>query len=98
MRSRWIPAAQGCRRWPGSGQDARSAASVESALPPGGKNPDAVRLFVYTNSLKQFIRGGNDVLDVPDDCILTFDKWCSDTYRAHVDRGLPRKRGRAAGL
>ena len=59
-----------------------------------GSNPDAVRLFVYTNSLKQFIRGGNDMLDVPDDCILTFDKWCSDTYRTHVHRSLPREEGR----
>jgi superfamily I DNA/RNA helicase len=56
-----------------------------------GSNPDAVRLLVYTNSLKQFIRGGNDMLDVPDDCILTFDKWCSDTYRAHVHPNLPQE-------
>jgi len=56
-----------------------------------GKSADSVRLFVYTNSLKQFIRGGTDVLDVPDDCILTFDKWCSDTYRACIHSRLPKK-------
>ena len=54
-------------------------------------NPNAIRLFVYTNTLKQFIRAGNDMLDVPDECISTFDKWCSDTYLAHVDAHLPRK-------
>lgn len=59
-----------------------------------GSNPDAVRLFVYTNSLKQFIRGGNDMLDVPDDCILTFNKWCWDTYRAHVNSHVPRIEGK----
>jgi superfamily I DNA/RNA helicase len=48
------------------------------------KEPGCRQAFVYTNSLKQFIRGGNDMLDVPDECISTFDKWCSDTYKAHV--------------
>lgn len=55
----------------------------------GGK-PDAVRLFVYTNTLKEFIRAGNDVLDVPDECIGTFDKWCADVYRQHIADTLPR--------
>ena len=55
-----------------------------------GDNPDAVRLFVYTNTLKEFIRAGNDVLDVPDECIGTFDKWCADVYREHIARTLPR--------
>lgn len=55
----------------------------------GGK-PDAVRLFVYTNTLKEFIRAGNDVLDVPDECIGTFDKWCADVYREHIGKTLPR--------
>ena len=53
-------------------------------------NPDAVRLFVYTNTLKEFIRAGNDVLAVPDECISTFDKWCADMYREHISETLPR--------
>jgi superfamily I DNA/RNA helicase len=56
-----------------------------------GKNQDAVRMFVYTNTLKQFIQAGNDMLDVPDECISTFDKWCADTYRAQVNPRLPTK-------
>ncbi len=56
-----------------------------------GKNQDAVRLFVYTNTLKQFIQAGNDMLDVPVDCISTFDKWCADTYRERVNPRLPTK-------
>ncbi len=59
-----------------------------------GKNSDAVRLFVYTNTLKQFIQAGNDMLDVPDECISTFDKWCSDAYRTYVDQRLPRIDGK----
>lgn len=59
-----------------------------------GKNSDAVRLFVYTNTLKQFIHAGNDMLDVPDECISTFDKWCSDAYKMHVDQQLPRIDGK----
>ena len=54
-----------------------------------GGNPDAVRLFVYTNSLKEFIRAGNDMLEVPDECIGTFDKWCADVYRKHIADTLP---------
>ncbi len=59
-----------------------------------GKNSDAVRLFVYTNTLKQFIHAGNDMLDVPDRCISTFDKWCSDAYKAYVDPQVPRIDGK----
>lgn len=55
----------------------------------GGK-PEAVRLFVYTNTLKEFIRAGNDMLEVPDACIGTFDKWCADVYRQHIADRLPR--------
>ncbi len=55
-----------------------------------GDNPDAVRLFVYTNTLKEFIRAGNDVLDVPEECICTFNKWCADVYREHIAKTLPR--------
>ena len=55
-----------------------------------GGNAAAVRLFVYTNTLKEFIRAGNDMLDVPDECIGTFDKWCADVYREHIDKNLPR--------
>lgn len=54
-----------------------------------GNKPDAVHLFVYTNTLKEFIRAGNDMLEVPDECIGTFDKWCTDVYRAHVSPRLP---------
>lgn len=59
-----------------------------------GKNPDAVRLFVYTNTLKEFIRAGNDMLEVPDECILTFDKWCVDTYKTYINERLPQKNGK----
>ncbi|WP_264567507.1 UvrD-helicase domain-containing protein [Rhodoferax antarcticus] len=55
-----------------------------------GDKADAVHLFVYTNTLKEFIRAGNDMLDVPDECIGTFDKWCADVYRAHIAETLPR--------
>jgi superfamily I DNA/RNA helicase len=59
-----------------------------------GKNSDAVRLFIYTNTLKQFIQAGNDMLDVPDECISTFDKWCTDAYRTYVNQQLPRIEGK----
>jgi len=79
---------------PGAGKTLVLVHRLNLLFNRAGNNPNAVRLFVYTNTLKQLIRAGNDMLDVPDECISTFDKWCSDIYLAHVDRRLPRTEGK----
>ena len=75
---------------PGAGKTLVLLHRLNLLFQRSGKNPDSVRLFVYTNSLKQFIRGGSDLLDVPEDCIVTFDKWCADTYRSFIHSRLPK--------
>ena len=54
------------------------------------KNPDVIRLFVYTGTLKDFIRSGIEVTDIPEECVSTFDKWCMDSYRRYISNRLPR--------
>lgn len=79
---------------PGAGKTLVLLHRLNLLFHQAGKNSDAVRLFVYTNTLKQFIQAGNDMLEVPDECISTFDKWCSDAYRTYVDQRLPRIDGK----
>lgn len=63
-----------------------------------GSAPEAGKLFVFTTTLKDFIRSALADVDVPEDCVTTFDKWCVDVYRANVKATLPwRKEGRARG-
>lgn len=56
--------------------------------------PDRFRIFVYTNVLKHYIRSALYLLDLPVDCILTFDKWCIDFYRSNIPGPLPFDRER----
>lgn len=79
---------------PGAGKTLVLLHRLDLLFNRAGRRPDAVRLFVYTNTLKEFIRAGIDVLDFPQDCILTFDKWCADVYRQYVGRTLPRVDGK----
>lgn len=75
---------------PGAGKTLVLLHRLDFLYRRAGGNADAVRLFVYTNTLKEFIRAGNDMLEVPDECIGTFDKWCADMYRKHIAATLPR--------
>ena len=52
-------------------------------------SPDRYRIFVFTGALKAYIRSALDDLNLPDDCVTTFDSWCSKYYREHIDKRLP---------
>lgn len=63
-----------------------------------GADPARGKLFVFTTTLKDFIRSSLTDVDVPEDCVSTFDKWCTNFYREHVGRSLPwRQDGKARG-
>lgn len=79
---------------PGAGKTLVLLHRLNRLFHRAGKNSAAVRLFVYTNTLKQFIHAGNDMLDVPDACISTLDKWCYDAYKEYVDPRVPRIDGK----
>lgn len=47
------------------------------------------RLIVYTNALKDYIRAALRDLRLPEDCVMTFDAWCSEYYQDQINRRLP---------
>ncbi len=51
--------------------------------------PDRFRIFVFTNVLKHYIRSALHLLDLPEDCVMTFDSWCIDFYRNNIQGQLP---------
>lgn len=52
-------------------------------------DPERFRIFVFTNVLKNYIRSALHLLDLPEDCIMTFDSWCIDFYRSNIQGKLP---------
>jgi superfamily I DNA/RNA helicase len=50
---------------------------------------DGFRIFIFNNVLKDYIRSGLDLLNLPEASVCTFDGWCTDVYRQHVSRRLP---------
>jgi superfamily I DNA/RNA helicase len=52
--------------------------------------PEKFRIFVFTNALKDYIHSALYLLNLPDDCVTTFDAWCRDFYRSHIGGPLPR--------
>lgn len=51
----------------------------------------SLHIFVYTNVLKNYIRAGLDLLDIPPECVTTFDSWCTDYYKKNINKSLPKK-------
>lgn len=52
--------------------------------------PDRFRIFVFTKTLKEYIRSALSLLDLPDECITNFDAWCKNFHRTHIRGPLPR--------
>jgi len=50
---------------------------------------DRFRIFVFTNVLKHYIRSALHLLDLPEECVMTFDSWCIDFYRNNIPGQLP---------
>ena len=83
---------------PGSGKTLVLLHRFSYLFQTKGSHPEAGKLFVFTTTLKDFIRSALADVDVPQECVTTFDKWCADVYRANVKPSLPwRKEGKARG-
>jgi superfamily I DNA/RNA helicase len=52
-------------------------------------DPNKFRILVFTNVLKNYIRSGLDVLQIPEKTVTTFDDWCMEFYKRHIDRKVP---------
>lgn len=53
--------------------------------------PERFRAFVFTNAIREYIRSGFQTIDLPDDCVCTFDAWCYAAYERHIRRAIPRR-------
>lgn len=73
---------------PGSGKTLVLAHRARRLLDEGVQ-PGRLRLLVYTNLLKNYIGSGLEDLDVPEDSVLTFDKWTLDLHRRFVGGRYP---------
>jgi len=52
--------------------------------------PERYRVFVFTNVIREYIRSGLEMLDLPDSVVSTFDFWCVEAYEKHFGARLPR--------
>lgn len=48
------------------------------------------KIFVFNNVLKTYIKSAFELLGLPEECILTFDKWCMEYHRVHISKKLPK--------
>jgi len=51
--------------------------------------PGGYRIFVYTNVLKNYIRSALDLLELPENVVMTFDDWCKTFHEKHIGHRLP---------
>jgi superfamily I DNA/RNA helicase len=69
---------------PGSGKTLVLAHRAQHFMEDLGVEPERLRIFVYTKTLAAYIRGGLSELQIPNECISTFDSWCYEIFREHV--------------
>lgn len=74
---------------PGSGKTIVLLHRARHLADEFGVLPKRYRIFVFTRALKAYIRTALQDLDLPDDCVTTFDAWCLEFYRAHIDSRTP---------
>lgn len=74
---------------PGSGKTMvllHRAANLRDAF---GIDPARLQVFVFTNTLKSYIRSELGLLRLPDSCVSTFDSWCLRFFHAVVRGRVP---------
>lgn len=52
-------------------------------------NRSKLHIFVFTNVLKNYISSALSILDIPQECVTTFDFWCVDYYQRNIRYNLP---------
>lgn len=74
---------------PGSGKTLTLIHRARYLLDNHNVQPDRFRIFVYTNALKEYIHVALDLLNIPPDCVTSFDGWCRDFYTVHINKRAP---------
>ncbi len=80
---------------PGSGKTLVLAHRARRLL-DHGMQPDRIRFLVYTNLLNSYLRSGLTELGIPEESVITVDKWTMDVYRQFIG-GRPPVQKRAYG-
>lgn len=74
---------------PGSGKTMVLLHRANHLAQLGNVPPERFRVFVYTNVLSTYIKSALDMLDIPESCVCTFDDWCKQYYKEHVNARTP---------
>jgi len=74
---------------PGSGKTLVLLHRAKRIIEEQGIPPERLRIFVFTNTLKDYIRSTLSLLDIPETCVSTFDHWCREFYTTFVARRVP---------
>ncbi len=51
--------------------------------------PERFRIFVFTNALREYIQSALQLLDLPEDSVVTLDDWCRHWYERHIGKRVP---------
>jgi len=71
---------------PGSGKTQVLVHRAEFLRASCGIPHERMRIFVYTNVLKEYIESGLEMLDLPTGCVSTLDHWCREFYESNIGR------------
>ena len=51
--------------------------------------PERFHIFVYTNVLRHYIQSALSLLQLPGECVSTFDAWCVDYFKSNIGGKTP---------
>jgi superfamily I DNA/RNA helicase len=74
---------------PGSGKTLVLLHRAKRLIEEQEISPDRLRIFVFTNTLKDYIRSTLGLLEIPETCVMTFDYWCREFYTTFIARRVP---------
>jgi superfamily I DNA/RNA helicase len=74
---------------PGSGKTQILLHRARHLLDEYGVDASRLRIFIFTNVLRDYIQSALDLLNLPSSCVSTIDAWCRDYYQQHVSHRLP---------
>jgi len=75
---------------PGSGKTQVLVHRARHLMDLWNVSPERFRIFVFTKVLKEYIRSALYLLDIPDNCVLTFDAWCRSFHQQHIKGPMPK--------
>ncbi len=71
---------------PGSGKTLVLLHRAKHLVDKLGVLPKRFRIFVFTRVLKEYISPALSELELPSNCVLTFDSWCLKFHRENIGR------------